>query len=558
MSQYILGLNGWIERSHDATACIVKDGRILAMAEEERFIRRKHAYDKIPIHATRWCLDQVGIGLDDIDHVALGWDYRLLYEKAGRADYEPSNLAKLFFPKKYFSYTKKPKIDLVPHHLAHAASAYYLSGMDEASILIVDGQGETESTTYAIGRGDQIEILDRFPISSSLGYFYEAIGEFIGLGPDAAGKTMGLASYGRGKYEFKPFKLLPNGYDITLPTIASQRGLDQQPEITSAWRVVLKKMFGEENEVKRGLSNIRNKFIKELKLSQLHKDIAASAQTQLEKTIQHNVNVLIDKSGINNLCIAGGVALNCTSNGKIVSTTKATKVFIPPFANDAGVSVGAALYLGGKKAKTELTSAYFGPSYSNSDIQKTLKKLGMSYKKDSSIEKKVASILAGGKTVAWFQGQMEIGPRALGNRSILANPSIKSMHKVVNEAKAREQWRPLSPSVLEEKKEEYFELQDRSPFMLFATEVKKEKRNKIPAVVHVDGSARPQTVSRLTNPRYHKLISEFEKLTAIPLVLNTSFNGAGEPIVCSPYDAISSFYTSSTDYLAINDFLIRK
>lgn len=556
MPQYILGINGWPQRSHDASACLVKDGEILAMAEEERFIRKKHAYDCVPIHAARWCLDANQITLDDIDIVALGWDYKLLHEKAGLR-FDKGDLSKIFFPSKYFQYKKPIRFEFVAHHLAHAASTYFLSGMESASILVIDGQGESESITLAVGNGNDIKILDRYQITESLGYFYDAIGEYIGLGLGASGKTMGLASYGSIINEFNPFELNERGYKANLPTFGRQTGLDRQEEITHTWLSKLEKTYGPKNEFNRILET-NNNFIRTVKFEQKHKDIAATAQNALEEIIQHTISILINATGINNLCLAGGVALNCTSNGKISKRTKAKQIFIPPFVEDSGVSAGAALYVCSNKQRSKLHSAYLGPSYSDDELMEILNNLGIRYRIHEHIEQQVAELLAENKIVGWFQGNMEVGPRALGARSILTSPLDKRMHQKVNNTKSREQWRPLSPSIIEERYKEYFDLDHPSPFMLFAANVKPDKVNEIPAVVHVDGSARPQTVSARTNKRYHHLINEFAKITGTPVVLNTSFNNAAEPIVCSPRDALSTFYTTPIDYLALGSCLIKK
>ncbi len=559
MKGYILGLNGWFDRSHDASACIIKDGKILVMAEEERFLRKKHSYDKLPHCSTLWCLNKLGIGLDDISSVAIGWDYKELYRRAKIIGPKIEDLADLYFPKKYFDYKKKPKIQLVPHHLAHAASSFFLSGMEKSSILIVDGQGEDSSTTFALGEGNKIKILWTLPIEYSLGYFYEAISDFIGLGLHAPGKTMGLAPYGKPKYKFEQFKLNDNGYRLNLKFLKNSESLDQQLRVVSSWREEFIKKFGNIENYDYIFRESYGDIYKNTKLSKIEKDIAASAQKTLEDVLLHCAKVLIGKTGVKNICMSGGVALNCSSNTKILNSKDVANVFIPPFTNDAGVSVGAALLIGGVKSKLQLSHAYFGPSYKDEEIKEILDQLKIKYKFcGDKIVKEVAEIIKDGKIVSWFQGSSEIGPRALGNRSILANPSLEEMHKKVNLAKNREQWRPLAPSILEEDIDDFLENAKKSPFMLYTFSVKKNKQKKVPAIVHVDGSTRPQTVNKSINLKFYRLIEEFKKIAGIPLVMNTSFNGAKEAIVSSPIDAISSFYSNSTDYLAIGNFLIKK
>ncbi len=559
MSGYILGLTGWRERSHDASACIVKDGEILAMVEEERFVRKKRAYDKVPIHSIKWCLSHVGITINDIETVAVGWDYKRLYELSGEKSDDLNNLTETFFPSKYFSLNKKPNIKLVSHHLAHAASSYFLSGMDRATILIVDGQGEDASTTIAKGENGEITMLRSFGIEHSLGYFYEAVSDFLGLGLESAGKTMGLASYGNVIYDFDEIQLLDDGYRVNLTFDKRSNSLDQQARVVKAWGKRLSKAFGKKNYVDMKFDPIRGSFNKSTKIETLQRDIAASAQDALERTLLHLAKVAIKETGISDLCMAGGVALNCSSNTKIVRSPHVDNLFIPPNTSDAGVSLGAALLESGKSSSMEsLQSAYFGPNYTNEDIKEVLDKVKIPYKHYSNIERKVATLLMDGGIVSWFQGPMEIGPRALGNRSIIANPTLSKTHRDVNKAKDREQWRPLAPSILVESIHDYLDDGMESPFMLHTFSVKTEVRKSVPAIVHTDGTTRPQTVSRKTNPRYHKMISEFGKLSGYNLVMNTSFNGSNEPIVCTPYDAIKSFMSNSTDYLALGNFLIKK
>lgn len=557
--KYILGLNGWFKRSHDASACIVKDGKILAMAEEERFVRKKHAYDKMPLFSTLWCLEQVGITLDDIDTVAIGWNYPELYKLNNLKEDKIKNISEVYFPRKYFSYEKKPKFIFVNHHLAHAACSYYLSGMDSASILVIDGQGENVSTTLALGKGNRIEIKKSFPVKDSLGYFYETVSDYIGLGSDAAGKLMGLAPYGKAKYKFKQIKLLEEGYQINIkPNISEPRTLDQQAAVNNAWKKELFKMFGEQNKVNFVFRKAYGDTTRELKLNQLHKDIAASTQEVLEKTLAHIVKLMVKQTGVKNVCLSGGVALNCSTNTIVARLNEVDKLFVPPMTNDVGSCLGAALYVGGVKPSKELKTAYFGPEFSNKEVEEVLKKVGCKYSKYNNIEEVTANLLAKGKIVSWFQGALEVGPRALGNRSILANPKLKNTNHDVNFAKSRELWRPLAPSILIEDVSEYLDDSFPSPFMLHTFTVKEAKRKEIPAVTHVDFSTRPQTVSKEQNPKYYKLIKEFKRITGTSVVLNTSFNGAKEAIVCTPMDAIASFFTNSTDYLVINDFLISK
>lgn len=558
-NKYILGINGWYQRSHDSAACIIKNGEILAMAEEERFLRKKHAYDKVPINAVAWCLNKIGITLDDIDTVAIGWDYDRLHQINGLNDSYLNKLEDLYFPKKYFKYTKTPNFVMVDHHLAHAACSYYLSGFDEASILIIDGQGEDMSGTMAVGKNGLIKIITKFPVKDSLGYFYEAASEFVGLGLDAPGKLMGLASYGQPIYQFDQFDFSADGYSIKIkPDFSLKNNLDQQQSVVKAWLLEFEKTFGKQNNSNLIFRDLYGDFAKNVDLYQFHKDFAASIQSQLEKTLLHLIKVLISKTGINNVCLGGGVALNCSTNTLIAKSNFVKKYFVPPMTHDAGTSLGAALYVSSIKPKKQLKHSYLGPEFSNDEIKKVLDKVNYNYQKFDNICCKTADLLSEGKIISWFQGAMEVGPRALGNRSILGNPILSNINKDVNLAKDRELWRPLAPSILEEYIDDYLEDAFVSPFMLHTFKVKNEKQKIIPAVTHVDGSTRPQTVDQKRNPKYHQMIHSFYQKTGIPLVLNTSFNGAKEPIVCTPLDAITSFFSNATDYLVIGDFLVKK
>lgn len=561
----ILGINGWYTRSHDASACLVKNGKILAMVEEERFIRQKYAFDRIPINAIGYCLKEVGVTPDDIDVVAFGWDYRLMYKlREKKFDYTNDQILDVVFPKKYFRYNKKPKFVIVPHHLAHAASTFFTSGLNEATILVVDGQGEDESTTIAHGKGNKISILKSFSIKNSLGYFYESINKYIGFHYLDSGKTMGLAPYGKVNINFRNIEINSNGYEVKFKKKFRYDSLhlDEQEILVALWHDELKKYVKYPNKVEYIFDKNSNKVKTHFDIPQPYKNLAASAQAALEKTLIHLVKVAIKMTNIKNVCLSGGVALNCVANGKLLQNTPINNLFVFPAANDAGVSTGAALYAAAiydKKAKfSKMTHPYFGPGYTNKEVEKILKSRKIRYTKPKDICETTAKLLAENKIIGWFQGRMEIGPRALGNRSILANPLVKSNWKRVNIIKGRELWRPLAPSVLDEYKDEYFEKAVYSPFMLIALQVKKDKRSVIPAVVHVDGSSRPQTVSKRVNIKFWNLIYQFYKLTGVPVILNTSFNGPGEPIVCNLQGAIATFYNSSLDRLIVDDFIIHK
>jgi predicted NodU family carbamoyl transferase len=562
---FILGINGWHTRSHDASACLIQDGKILAMAEEERFIRQKYAFDKIPINAIGYCLKEAKITPDEIDIVAFGWNYKLMYDlRHKKFNYTDGEILDTIFPIKIFRYNKNPKLVIVPHHIAHASGTFFTSGLKKAAILIIDGQGENSSTSIAYGEHKTIKILKSFPVQDSLGYFYEAINKYIGFHYLDSGKTMGLAPYGKSVFDFENIKLINSGYNIILTHKLkyNPKCLDEQEAIVDLWHKKIKKFIGQPNNSIYEFDEFKNKIVSKTKIAQIYKNLATSTQTALEKTINHLSILTVKMTGCNDLCISGGVGLNCAINGKLLHNPLIKTLYIFPAANDAGVSAGAALYASALYDKntnfTKLDHVYLGPSYSNYQIKKLLDSRKIRYKISDNICKETAQLLAKDKIIGWFQDKMEIGPRALGSRSILANPIKKSIRKKVNIIKGRELWRPLAPSILDEYKDEYFENAQYSPFMLKTFQVEKDKQSLIPAVVHIDGSARPQTVSKKINKKLWILINEFYKITGIPLILNTSFNYQDEPMICSPSDAIKTFFSTSLDYLVLENFLISK
>ncbi len=535
------------------------------MAEEERFVRQKYAFDKIPINAIGYCLKEVKITPNEIDIVAFGWDYKLMYKlRQKKFNYTDDEILDVIFPRKIFRYNKRPKLVIVPHHIAHAASVFFTSGLKESAILVIDGQGEDSSTSIAHGKDKTIKILKSFPIQNSLGYFYESVNKYIGFHYFDSGKTMGLAPYGRSVFDFRNIKLDDCGYTIRLPRKLKYNPeyLDEQETLVNLWHEKIKEFVNLPNSVKYEFDKSKNRIISKLEIPQTYKDLAASAQAVLEKAVDHLVSIAVKMTGCNNLCISGGVGLNCVANGKLLYNPLIKILYVFPAANDAGVSAGAALYASALYDKnvgfTKLEQVYLGPIYTNNQIRKILNERKIKYKISVNVYKETAQLLADNKIIGWFQEKMEVGPRALGNRSILASPIKKSMWNKVNTIKDRELWRPLAPSILDKYKDEYFENAQYSPFMLKTFQVKKNKQSLIPAVVHIDGSTRPQTVSKKANKRFWLLINEFYKITGIPVLLNTSFNGPGEPVVCTPQDAIVMFYNSGLDFLVIDNLIIPK
>lgn len=563
----VLGINNM----HDASACLVRDGKVIAAVEEERFTREKHMVG-FPVNAIKHCLAEAGINIKDVDHIGLSWQpfvlrrritealktlpksFATFRAKASRGAGQMQNeWSQLFVMKKlihrHFG-TGKFELHYLNHHLCHAVSAFYPSQFDQAAILTVDGAGEEHTTVMWKGDGLDITQLKATPLPYSLGQFYAAITAFLGFKVQSDEyKVMGMSSYGKPEYaDFfrKNIVNVSDNGDIKIDTSYVDYHLARQG-------IFLKKI----------MDVLGPNRLPQEEVTQKHMDIAKSAQVIIEEALIKLANKLYRDTGMNKLCLAGGVALNCVANGKILSNTEIREMFIQPAAGDAGTSLGAALYLyhkmTGEPRKFVMRDAYLGPHYSNEECKEALRKQGLSFEElnEDDLCNKVAQSIADGKVICWFQGKMEWGPRALGNRSLIADPRREEMREIINvKVKQREVFRPFAPSMLSEKSSEYLECTHPSPFMLFAFNVKEEKRNIIPAVTHIDGTARPQTVEKDTNPRYWKLISAFEKITGVPVLLNTSFN-VQEPVVCTPEDAIKSFLKTKTDYLVLNNLLVK-
>lgn len=564
---YILGLT----TLGDAAATLICDGEIVAAAEEERFSRLKH-HSGFPYQAMQYCLDEGGIGIADVAHIGLYWKPWVLRHKAlqairtglispdmfkarvdrGVAQVSDSYLGMFAYPRrirKYFG-PSNFRFHFLEHHQCHAASAFFVSGFERAAIMTWDGTGEDTTTLFSQGEGGHIRILKRVKLPHSLGQFYSAVTNFIGFDMFAGDewKVMGLAAYGEPEYyDFLARRVLrTNGnYDFRLDIGVLDHHLAKHYQ------------FSEE-------------IIKELgpprradeDLTKRHCNIAASAQKVLEDTALYLLHGLHERTREENLCMAGGVAFNSVMNGRIMEETPFKRFFVQPAAGDAGCSLGAALLVYHSLLKRprnfEMEHAYYGPGFSSEQCAAALHEAGMKFETlpDEEMLPRVARMLADGAILGWFQGRMEFGPRALGNRSFLADPRRADMRELLNlKVKLREWFRPLAPSMLEESAGAIFGKPHRDPFMITVLSVAEEQRAAIPAVVHVDGTARPQTVSRKTNPRFWELIRHFEKLTGVPMLLNTSFN-IQEPIVCRPEDAIRTFQSASFDALVLEDHLV--
>lgn len=558
----ILGINGcgWLNVAHDASAAFIEKGKIKWAVEEERFIRQKRAYDKKPFNSIKFCLEQEKISLDDVDIIAFSWDWKKYLPRELQKYESDEEILSNFFPKKFFSYNKKPKLLRVEHHLAHASSTFRCSGFEKSSILVVDGQGEYCSSSIWIGEKNRpiLKIWSN-EVEESLGFLYSAACRYIGMRNGDEGKMMGLAPYG------KPVNSIISKISSFKPRLNEKdlkRRDGQMRPIVEQWIKFFEKEFGKKDSTKVKFSNLDGLMTKNVKFTKFQKNFAASIQKYLEIEVAKLAKKAVELTGSNRLCLAGGVALNCIANSKILENKIAESIYIQPASNDAGTAIGAALEASFQFEENnhfdKMYHPYLGQKYSNKEIKKILNMYKIKYKKIKNISNKCAELINEGQIVAWFQGRMEFGPRALGNRSILANPGIKDMWKKVNEIKNREIWRPFAPSILSEKTKDYFKIKDGFYFMIVASEVNKHKIKDISAVVHKDKTSRPHAVVPRFNKKYYELIKSFEKLSGTPLILNTSFNDKGEPLVCTPKDAIRTFFASKLKYMAIGDLLIEK
>jgi len=540
---------------HDSAAVILRDGEILAGIEEERLSRIKHS-NCFPIDAIRYCLERANCSLSDIDIIATNKAaiYAELEAKSAFLEDSSSTMrpdAKSHFAlafRRAFGIDVSDKIHFCDHHFAHAWSAFGLSGFDHSLILTLDGDGDNSSGMVLLGEGRRLRKLQEFKISQSLGRLYQNLIMFVGYGRFDEYKVMGLAPYGdpkvfRSMFE-KCYSLLPNGDYNVAPLASWLTDLDDAGLISQARR-------------------------KGSPFLQIHKDFAAALQEMLERIVLHVLRYHQKQTREKYLCLAGGVGHNCTMNGAILYSGSFDEIFVQPAADDSGGALGAAIsawHEAGPSAKPEkLSHVYWGTSVGTDlTIAKALNNWSafLSWTLEESIAAKTARLLADGAVVGWVQGRSEFGPRALGNRSILADPRPVENKLRINEmVKKREQYRPFAPSVLEEKIADFFKVTPRQaefPFMIFVLQVHEEVRRLLGAITHVDGTARVQSVSRKTNPLYWDLIKEFEKITGIPILLNTSFNNDSEPIVESVDDAVGCFLTTGLDYLVAGNYLVTK
>jgi carbamoyltransferase len=559
---YILGLNYSI---HDASACLVRDGVLIAAAEEERFLREKHAWNRPPWYSALYCLHRGGISLEDVDYVATSFVDIGTTEPVAMASGNDTSAVREMLPASLFPAKRVPVLARVNHHLAHAASAFRCSEFDRAAILIVDGRGETVSTTIAVGENNAIRVLRTWDLSQSLGFFYEALSKHIGLSRwGDGGKTMGLAGWGTPRHDIPGIAPTDTGYAVEWPSGMPRSEADSkevQSIISRSWSHRFEQAFGPANPHLLGWHPGTSRRLNKTTFSQKYRDVAASGQRKLEEIIERLARIACAESGLSDLVLAGGVALNCSANGRLISSGAVRNLFVQPAANDAGTSIGAALELWshlGNRSASPMRTAALGPEFDADTIRRTLETTGVPFTPCDPAET-AARLLAEGQIVGWFQGRMEIGPRALGQRSILANPSTPGIQEYLNQhVKHRETFRPFAISLRLDDCPEVFEKWIPCPHMLMGFPVKPAARERLLGAVHVDGTTRPQTVDRRDIPLYWSVLDRFKQLTGIPGVLNTSLNDETEPIVCSPTDALRLFFSSSLDALVVGEFLVTK
>ena len=575
---YILGLNAY---HADSSAAIFKDGKMIAATEEERFRRVKH-WAGFPSMAVEFCLKEAGITLSQLDHIAIGrdpkakMDRKILFLLKNPGGGWNAVLDRLKNAKKVASLEDefsridpsvskediKKKIHQVEHHRSHLASAFFASPFEEAALLSIDGSGDFSTTMIGVGRGNQIEVLDSVDFPHSVGLFYTAFTQLLGFphyGDEY--KVMGLAPYGQPKY-VEQLKDVLNFTADGLFTLNQKYFRSAKSGIISYGKdhiPVVAPLYSEYMVEKFGAVRKKNE-----ELSQYHKDMAASVQRITEQLIFHILSHLQKRTGLQNVCIAGGVAQNSVANGKITRNTTFQNIYIPSAGHDAGISMGCALYVYNhilqQPRSPVVQSAYTGSKFSNEEIERYLISRNITYKQydNDELYDKVSDRLINAGVVGWFSGRAEFGPRALGARSIIADPRRSDAKELLNsKIKRRESFRPFAPSILKEYVSEYFEVVDEVPFMEKVFPIKKEKQHLIPAVTHADGTGRLQTVDKQIAPRYYQLIETFRQKTGVPILLNTSFN-ENEPIVNSPEHALDCFLRTSMDMLVLENCVVER
>ena len=561
-------------------ACLLRDGKLVAFAEEERFLRIKGAFGRFPGRAVAYCLREAQLPLEGVDRIAIGWNatkYRfqmpLFFAKTwllrGRhasgnggprgtiikelLDQQPGSIRhRVTLGLRAVGLAGRvPKIEFVDHHLAHAASAFFASGFDGAAILVIDGSGEDRSTSFFRGQGLEIQDRGSIALPDSLGWFYAALTAYLGFTPyEEEGFTMGLAPFG------KPDPDLDAKLERVLK-LGSHGDYTVDPAYTLLGDHSVSEHFGDALATLLGPPRLQGAPIE-----QRHKDIAFAAQARLEAAGLELVRRVSEDGRLRNLCLAGGVALNCKMNGVFTRSRWVDRIFVQPASHDSGTALGAAMLVAkenGHDPRFAMQSAAWGPGFGAAEVERALKIAGVRYQAVAAIEERAAEAILAGKVVAWFDGRMEVGPRALGNRSILADAARPGMNDLVNaRVKFRDPWRPFCPSLTESAAGRFLGRVSDGRFMTVAHDVPAPSRAVIPSVIHVDGTTRPQVVSPTTQPRFFSVIDRVGAGSGVPVVMNTSLNVKGEPIACTPVDALRCLFSSGLDALAIEGYWVTK
>ncbi|HEY7576783.1 MAG TPA: carbamoyltransferase C-terminal domain-containing protein [Acetobacteraceae bacterium] len=573
-----MNLLGIFHSHSDPSAALMMDDKVVAFVEEERLSRQKHSFGAFPTRAIRWVLKRGGLALTDVDAIVQAWDCAKYdgghiaghYDKInlsyptteGDRAYQ-QNLLQLYRSEtqrslirralwREFGDVELPEIRFVNHHLAHACATFFSSGFDEALVMSVDGSGEEITTSWWHGRDGALELLHEVKIPHSLGWVYSAFTEYLGFEAyDGEYKVMGLAAYGSPNSEVQ-------GKIAQLLWPDDHGGFETNAMLLTRGSHSWSHYFSDALVQHMG----RQPAWRDQPVTDWHKDVAFAVQQRLEDVVFSMTRYWTRRTGVRRLCISGGVGLNVKMNGNLFESGIVDDVFAYPLCADLGQSIGAALayrYQHAGLTRQRLSDLYLGPGFSDEEIERVLRDCRVEYRKSENISGDTAGLLMEGKVVGWFQGRIEAGPRALGARSILADPRNEAARDRVNAAiKYRELWRPFCPSMTREGAERYFDRFTEAPFMVITFRANSRAKAEIPAVVHVDGTSRPQIVDEETNPRYHNVIAEFGRLTGVPCVLNTSFNIKGEPIVCTPQDALRTYFATGLDALAIGNCLLEK
>ena len=570
---------GMLFMDSDPSAVIIVNGEIVAFAEEERFNRSKHSVSKFPINSVRYCLSKAGVEISGVDIIAVGWDaskfpvhmakfylntwykhqpcsrFALNWQTKTLNRYSAETLTQEIKENLFKGRSEKelPEIRFINHHFSHACSSFMVSGFDNAAILTADGHGEDDCINFWNVENGKILHVKQWVLPNSLGWFYTKFTQWFGFRThDGEGKLMGLAAYGKHNTALieKVHKVIYLTKCDKIFKVSSRFFFGEfirDEAYTQEWI----DLFGEPRTLE-----------SDEPFTNYHKDLAYAVQHVLEEIMIKLVRQLLEITGKSKLCVAGGTFMNCKMNGVIAREIGSGNFFVQPVAGDNGIALGAALavyHQDNIKWETSLDHLYFGPEFTSTEIEDELKQHDLYYHLSNNIGKEVANLLAENKVIGWFQGRMEVGARALGNRSILGNPLDPNARDIINaKVKFREPWRPFCPSTIDSDAGEYFDISSEQPFMIIATTARDGIKSMLPSVVHVDNTVRVQTVRKNINEKYYSVINEFKKITGYGVVLNTSFNIKGEPIVCNPHDAIQCYLQTGIDVLAIGDFLVSK